>query len=218
MSKKNEEVQKFEERLKGFLSLDGDDVDSYAKSLVQADGKAHIKVDICHGGELYDPYSGGHDLSSGVFSYVESAAKYVRSTLPVSIDFLISPKEVSLEGDIVRQYHSNYRFDFDENQHEIKKSTFSIVRLYIVGILLLILTSVLTGFYHALDNSGQANLANYLDIASQVSSIASWVFIWDAVDKQAFERKALRRKAFRLAQLAAADVSFVVTPENEEKA
>jgi hypothetical protein len=48
----------------------------------------------------------------------------------------------------------------------------------------------------------------YFDIASQVTSIASWVFIWDAVDKQAFERRDLKKQSLRWAQLCGAEVNF----------
>ncbi|MFA6620656.1 MAG: hypothetical protein WCS90_05970, partial [Bacilli bacterium] len=55
------------------------------------------------------------------------------------------------------------------------------------------------------------------DIASQVTSIASWVFIWDAVDKQAFERRDLKKESLRWAQLCGAEINFV-TPQEKGKA
>jgi hypothetical protein len=205
--KKNQELLKFNERLNQLILAQDDFVDQYAASLMKEDERAHIEVDLAHGAEVFDPYSSGHDLSSSLFSYVESSAKYLRVSVPVSVDFLVDPAKGVDQTRIEKEFKGNYRFNFDEKRHEITKCNRSILRLYIFGILLIILTMVLTGLYHATSEG----YAMYFDIASQVTSIASWVFIWDAVDKQAFERPDLKKQSLRWAQLCGAEVNFVLT-------
>ena len=208
MAKKSPELLKFNERLKSLILAQDDFVEQYAKGLMGEDGKAHIEVDLCHGAEVYDPFSNGHDLDPSLYSYVESSAKYLRVSVPVSIDFLIDPAKVPDEAKISKEFKGNYRFEFDETRHEIAKCDRAILWLYFVGIILILITSLLTGLYHHFSDNSISG-AEYFDIASQITSIASWVFIWDAVDKQAFERKDLKKKSLRSAQLCGSDITFV---------
>ena len=124
-------------------------------------------------------------------------------------------KYLSAVAKIKKEFQGNYRFNFDEKRHEIAKCNHSILWLYIFGILLIVVTMVLTGFYHGTEQAGQA-YSMYFDIASQVTSIASWVFIWDAVDKQAFERRDLKKESLRWAQLCGAEINFVTPQEKSE--
>lgn len=214
--KKNQELLKFNKGLNQLILAQDDFVEQYAAGLMKEDGRAHIEVDLTHDVEVFDPYSSGHDLSSSLFSYVEASAKYLRFSIPVSIDFLVDPLRALDHARIKKEFQGNYRFNFDEKRHEIAKCNRSILWLYIFGILLIILTMVLTGFYHSTEATGQSyNM--YFDIASQVTSIASWVFIWDAVDKQAFERRDLKKESLRWAQLCGAEINFV-TPQEKGKA
>lgn len=208
MAKKSPELLKFNERLNDLTLAKDDFVEQYAKGLMREDGKAHIEVDLCHGAEVFDPFSNRHDLDPSLYSYVESSAKYLRVSVPLSVDFLIDPQKVGDEDRISKEFKGNYRFEFDENRHEIAKCNRAILWLYFVGIILILITSLLTGFYHHFSDQGITG-AEYFDIASQITSIASWVFIWDAVDKQAFEKKELSRKSLRAAQLCGAEINFV---------
>jgi hypothetical protein len=208
MAKKNPELIKFNERLNNLILAQDDFVEQYAKGLMKEDGKAHIEVDLCHGADVFDPFSNRHDLDPSLFAYVESSAKYLRVTVPVSIDFQIDPSKAADQERISKEFRGNYRFEFDETRHEIAKCNRAILWLYFVGIVLILITSLLTGFYHNFSDQGTSG-AEYFDIASQITSIASWVFIWDAVDKQAFEKKDLKRKSLRSAQLCGADITFV---------
>jgi len=214
--KKNQELLKFNKGLNQLILAQDDFVDQYAAGLMKEDKQAHIEVDLAHDVEVFDPYSSGHDLSSSLFSYVEASAKYLRVSVPVSVDFLLEPARHFDQAKIKKEFQGNYRFNFDEKRHEIAKCNHSILRLYIFGILLIIVTMVLTGFYHSTEAAGRA-YSMYFDIASQVTSIASWVFIWDAVDKQAFERRDLKKESLRWAQLCGAEINFV-TPQEKGKA
>jgi hypothetical protein len=216
--KKNQELLKFNERLNDLILAKDDFVDQYAAGLMKDDERAHIEVDLAHGAEIYDPYSSGHDLSRSLFASVESSVKYLRVSVPVSVDFLYDPHQSIDQTRIQREFKGNYRFAFDEKRHEIAKCNHSIIRLYIIGVLLIILTMVLTGLYHSTQSQAYSM---YFDITSQVTSIASWVFIWDAVDKQAFEKRDLKKESLRAAQLCGTEVHFVAvdaSPSNKEQA
>jgi uncharacterized membrane protein len=208
MAKKTDEVIKFNERLKELVASQDDFVENYAQSLMAADGKAHIAVDLCHGSLLFDPYSGGKELAPSLYEYVENVAKYLRVSVPLAIDFYVPADQAGLESAIQKEFRGNYRFTFDEKLHEIKKCDLHIMWMFVVGILLIFLTMALTFFYRKYSTSNN-DLAIWFDVMSQLTSIASWVFVWDGVDQMAFSRKELRHASLRAAQLAGADVHFV---------
>ncbi len=215
MSKKSDELAHANERVKALILSQDKFVETYAAELMKEDGRAHIEVDLRHGAEVYDAFSSGHDLSPALFSYVESSVKYLRVSTPISIDFLVDPSKTMDQEKISKEFKGNYRFDFDETRHEIFRCNHSIIWLYLVGVLLIVLTSLFTGFYHKFTAEGIYG-AEYFDIASQILSIASWVFIWDAVDKQAFEKRDLKKKLLRDAQLCDPNISFLASDTSGE--
>jgi len=52
-------------------------------------------------------------------------------------------------------------------------------------------------------------------VLNNVFSIVSWVFIWDAVDKWAFEERDVQREAIKMAQLALSNIRFLVEEEDQ---
>jgi hypothetical protein len=213
---KKEEKNKAKERLNELLLIKDDFVETYAAELMKEDGKAHIEVDLCHGAEVFDSFSSHRDLSPTLFAYVESSVKYLRVSVPLSIDFALDPAKSLDQERIKKEFKGNYRFDFDEARHEIFRCNRQIIWLYVVGIVFIALTSVFTGLSHQYSSTDPL-ASTYFDVASQVLSIASWVFIWDAVDKQAFEKRDLKKKLLRSAQLCASEITFI-TPDKGGKA
>jgi hypothetical protein len=207
----NHEKQKFKERLERLLAAERDEnfVGSYVDSLMKDDGKAHISVDLRRGNQVFETYSSHRDLASGIFSYVEGVAKYLKSSTEVAVDFIIAPEQVGLEDSIRKEFLGNYRFDYDEKRAEVTKIKWQSLILMIIGIFFLLGCSAL-GYFATKQNDG------FLNIMSQVVSIVSWVFIWAAVEKFYFDRTATNREALKAAQLADAAISFSVLPLTDE--
>jgi hypothetical protein len=194
----------FKERVKNLIHDHNDYVTEYVASLIGKDNKAHITLDLRHGNPIFETYSSGRDLSSSIFEYISNVAKYVPVTIPVSIDFIINPAEVPLENFIKRDVLTNYRFDFDDKRKQAKLTKAKGFAMMGIGVVFLLAYIVLVYFF----NMNPDNLL--LSILSNVISIVSWVFIWDAVDKWSFEQREYQKEALKVAQLCTADVNFIV--------
>jgi hypothetical protein len=203
--------QKFQERLKHLLNAnqDTDYVGQYVKGLQQEDGKAHITVDLRRGFPVFAPYSSKKDLSPEIFTYVEGVAKYLKVSQEVAVDFLILPEQSDIAENVKNEFYGNYRFELDEKREEVHKIKLQSLYLMIIGVFLLIVCSAF-GYFGITNNDGVMN------IVSQIVSIASWVFIWAAVEKFYFDRTETNKEALRSAQLADASLNFIVQPLEKE--
>lgn len=195
-------------KLKQLALLSGPYVENYSESLVKEDGRAHISVDLRHGNRIFETYSSRQDLAEDIYRYVEGAAKYTKITTPLTIDFLLPKDKESLETPIREQFISNYAFDFDETSHELKKCLWHALGMLSVGAALLLISITFS--------ATNASPDRWVEIVEEIVSIASWVFVWDAVDKYFFDRPALRKEALRKAQLAQAEIRFRLLAEEEE--
>lgn len=209
ISKKD--YQKFQERLKHLVAIDQDSdyVGQYVKGLEKTDGKAHIIVDLRRGFPVFEPYSSKNDLSPDIFAYVEGVAKYIKVSQELAVDFLINPDQTGLTDSVKNEFYSNYRFELDEKREEIHKIKLQSLYLMIIGVILLVTCSAF-GYFGITNNDGVMN------IVSQIVSIASWVFIWAAVEKFYFDRTAMNKEALKTAQLADASLNFIVQPLDKE--
>jgi hypothetical protein len=199
------------ENVKEVIGLGPNYVSSYVDSLMQEDGRAHILVDLRHGNPIFEPYSSQHDLSRGIFSYVEDVARYTKIVTPLSIDFVLSPDKVELEQTIINEFNGNYVFAVDESRGEVSRCLHHAVAMLIIGA---VLTSIYIGLNAAANAQGN-NTSETFDVIKEIVSISGWVFVWDAVDKFFFDRPALRKAMLRNVQLSKAKINFIVKSEDE---
>jgi hypothetical protein len=199
------------ENVKEVIGLGPNYVTRYVDSLMQEDGRAHISVDLRHGNPIFEAYSSQHDLSRGIFSYVEDVARYTKLMTPLSVDFIISPDKVDLEQTIVNEFNGNYVFAVDESRSDVSRCLHHAVVMLLVGV---ILTSIYIGL-NAAEVAQGGNASETYDVIKEIVSISGWVFVWDAVDKFFFDRPSLRRIMLRNVQLSRAKINFIVKNENE---
>lgn len=195
--------------IKLFQKNDDHLVEDYTASLIKSDDRAHIQVDLRHGNQIYETYSSHHDLCSPLYDYVQGVSKYVPVVIPLTIDFKITE---AMKGDAIqieRMFLTNFRFEFDEKKDEAKKIKRKGLVMMAVGIFFLIVDVV----FMSLQNLYPENIFYF--VLNNVFSIVSWVFIWDAVDKWAFEERDVQREAIKMAQLALSNIRFLVEEEDQ---
>jgi hypothetical protein len=198
-------TKEFKSRLKDLLQKkQGNFVEDYTLSLIEDDGKAHIKVDLRHGNQVFETYSSHRDLCNDIFEYIEGVARYIPLAIPIVIDFLIPPDYESLENKISSEFFTNYNFNFDEKRREAHSVHLKGWLMMGIGILFLLVYLV----FVVLEKTNSSNLFWFL--GDQIFSIVAWVFIWDATDKWAFEEWGYKRESLREAQLASASVVFTI--------
>ncbi len=135
----------------------------------EENGVSHIEINLSNG-NIYDEYSTDSELNPEIFEFVEKVFRLVKKKTNLEID-ITYPSEMSEEekDKIERLFKSHYAISIVKSGDEIKRHN-------IVSILLLIFGVLIYGAY---------GLLEYFKvdfIFRGVIEIASWVFIWEAVD------------------------------------
>jgi len=135
----------------------------------EENGVSHIEINLSNR-NIYDEYSTDSELNPAIFEFVEKVFRLVKRKANLEID-ITYPSEMSEEekDKIEKLFKSHYAISIVKSGEEIKKHN-------IVSILLLIFGVLIYGVY---------GLLEYFKvdfIFRGVIEIASWVFIWEAVD------------------------------------
>ena len=135
----------------------------------EENGVSHIEINLSNG-NIYDEYSTDSELNPEIFDFVEKVFRLVKKKANLEID-ITYPSEMSEEekDKIEKLFKSHYAISIVKSDEEIKKHN-------IVSILLLIFGVLIYGAYGLLEYFK-------VDFVFQgIIEIASWVFIWEAVD------------------------------------
>ncbi len=188
----------------------------YASGAVPGGEEPHIRVDLRHSKQIFEPFSSHRSLNPEIFAYVQSLAQYTSLAHHLTIEFHLAHPEAELEKRIMTEFVGNYSFDFDQKQRIVKRENRLIWIFLGIGIVILGLYGLLSSFQIGAVNNPPAS--GGFSVGGQILSIASWVFIWEAFDRILFDRPEERRAALRAGQLAKADVKFVYDPPVSKKA
>ena len=170
----------------------------YENSLVEDDGKAYINVDLTKVDSPFSVYSYDTRVDSEIYAYIDSAAFYLRTAVPVVINFDDGGRySETLKEKIRKAVIRHYALEFEDRIHEHKRRImFGLVAL-IFGLLFLG-TSIVLNFF----------LEDKIRIFLELITILSWVFIWQSIDIFFFAGHERRVDIYNSAQLAVAEVKF----------
>ena len=170
----------------------------YENSLVEEDGKAYINVDLTKVDSPFSVYSYDTRVDSEIYAYIDSAAFYLRTAVPVVINFDDGGRySETLKEKIRKAVIRHYALEFEDRIHEHKRRImFGLVAL-IFGLLFLG-TSIVLNFF----------LEDKIRIFLELITILSWVFIWQSIDIFFFAGHERRVDIYNSAQLAVAEVKF----------
>ena len=170
----------------------------YENMLVEDDGKAYINVDLTKVDSPFSIYSYDTRVDSEIYAYIDSAAFYLRASVPVVINFDDGGRySEELKEKIKRAVIRHYALEFEDRIHEHKRRIAFGWVAFIIGLLFLG-TSILLNFF----------LEDKIRIFLEIITILSWVFIWQSVDIFLFAGHERRVDIYNSAQLAVAEVSF----------
>lgn len=181
----------------------------YMSGTTADDQKPYITVDLRHGNPIFQPYSSRRSLSPDLIAYVESVVQYIPLKSHLVINFLLSKDDSELKKRIKAEFIGYFSFDFDRKRLERKRDDHLVFFFFLAGIVLLTAYGALSAYASSLSVS-EATLSNWLTIWGQILSIASWVFLWEAFDRLFFNKSEETRETLRAAQLANAEINFVV--------
>lgn len=178
----------------------------YEEALVEDDGKAYINVDLTKVETPFSLYSYNRRVDPEIYAYIDSAAFYLRASVPVVINFDDGGRySDELKDKIKRAVIRHYALEFEDRMHEHKRRIgFGFIALF-VGLIFLV-TTVLLNFF----------LNDDIRVFLELITILSWVFIWQSIDIFFFAGHERRVDIYNSAQLAVAEVRFGA-PEHNKK-
>ena len=135
----------------------------------EGNGVSHIEINLSNG-NIYDEYSTDSELNPTVFEFVDKVFRLVKKKADLEIDITFPSAMKDEEKDkIEKLFKSHYAINIVKSNEEIKRHN-------IVSIILLFFGIIVYGAYGLLEYFK-------MDFIFQgVIEIASWVFIWEAVD------------------------------------
>lgn len=156
-----------------------------------------INVKVKHEEEIYSGYNYDRNevlnpaLSDFLVEKAESLHK--RSKLRIKIFFDFSLEEHELFSAI----KNKFKGEFESYERKLKQTAIFSLVVLILGILFLGIFVLEEMFFHNV-------------VLSIILEIASWVFIWEAVDSFFLERMTLKEKWRQMARLYDAEIEVVV--------
>lgn len=135
----------------------------------EENGVSHIEINLSNG-NIYDEYSTDSELNLTIFEFVDKVFCLVKKKADLEIDITYPSTMKDEEKEkIEKLFKSHYAINIVKSNEEIKRHN-------IVSIILLIFGIIVYGAYGLLEYFK-------MDFIFQgVIEIASWVFIWEAVD------------------------------------
>ena len=135
----------------------------------EENGVSHIEINLSNG-NIYDEYSTDSELNPTIFEFVDKVFRLVKKKADLEIDITFPSTMKDEEKDkIEKLFKSHYAINIVKSNEKIKRHN-------IVSIILLFFGIIVYGAYGLLEYFK-------MDFIFQgVIEIASWVFIWEAVD------------------------------------
>ena len=169
----------------------------YEDSLVEDDGKAYINVDLTKVETPFSVYSYNRRVDPEIYAYIDSAAFYLRASVPVVINFDDGGRySDELKEKIRKAVIRHYALEFEDRMHEHRRRIAFGIIAFIFGLLFLTTTILLNIFVDS------------MNIFFEIITILSWVFIWQSMDIFFFAGHERRIDIYNSAQLAVAEVKF----------
>ena len=135
----------------------------------EENGVSHIEINLSNG-NIYDEYSTDSELNPTIFEFVDKVFRLVKKKADLEIDITFPSAMKDEEKDkIGKLFKSHYAINIVKSNEEIKRHN-------IVSIILLFFGIIVYGAY------GLLEFFKMDFIFQGVIEIASWVFIWEAVD------------------------------------
>lgn len=170
----------------------------YEDSLVEDDGKAYINVDLTKVDTPFSIYSYDKRVDSEIYAYIDSAAFFLRASVPVVINFDDGGRySDELKDKIKKAVIRHYALEFEDRMHEHHRRLAFGWLSFFIGLIFLGL-SVTLNFL----------LEDKVRIFLEIITILSWVFVWQSVDIFFFSGHERRVDIYNSAQLAVAEVRF----------
>lgn len=114
---KSEEAKDLAKRFHRLSRSKTDWVKEHSDSMVESDGRAHVKVDLRKTTAL-NLYSGGTRIHPDILEFIEDEAIYTEVEKPLSIDFYVEEKDAKFDKLLAKEVKNHYLFKFSETKKQ----------------------------------------------------------------------------------------------------
>ena len=162
--------------------------DNFLKNYYETDTDAYIVVTVTKE-NIYDQYSKNSLINNDFFDYLDELYKFANKSKKLNIVFDFDESFSEQEKDnVISLVKVNYSLRYYEKRTKMKS-------LAIISLILLLIGCIILATYATLEHFQ----VNY--IVSEVISIFSWVFIWEAADLYFFARRELKIACLKINDL-----------------
>lgn len=169
--------------------------EEYTNSLIKEDNRAHIEMDIFDKDDIFSNYN-VNELDPAFLEYIDSKVRFIKKESPISIDIKCD-NLTDDEKDLIRKnLHNSYALKFESERKKIKNNRKISAVLFFFGLLVMCVYITISHF-------------SKIAVLSEVISIISWVFIWEAVDLFFFQTSISNFKSLLSYRLFSAEINYV---------
>lgn len=164
--------------------------------IVDSDGDAIISVKAIGGEKLFSSYNfdGNEKLNSELSEFIYDKAKFTKAKQDIRIKIYTS-EDVEPE-EVQNAIRNNYKKDYIEFKNKHKRNLIFSAIMFIFGLFGMSLLFLMHKFFYNV----------YFDV---VMEIATWVFIWEAIDSFFLRRASMRHNGLILLKLYAAEIDVI---------
>jgi len=190
-------------QLKQMEEKRGTVIDYINSEYVDESGRAVVDVDLVDDDNLFSPYSNKKMLNPEILDYIDSVVDPIPPNIPVTINFIVDESSTLDQNAIRAGFKRYYWLSYKEKKREMIRMTILSVILFLVGVGILALYYIL-----------REGLNDFF--ASEIVLIASWVFIWEGVNRFFLGRREKVIDMINEGQMAVAQVTFTYVKKTKK--
>ncbi len=164
--------------------------------LTDSDGDAIISVKATTQEQIYSSYNfdGNEKLNPELSAYIFDKAKFTRPSQDIRIK--VYTEEGVDENEVKNAIHNNFKKDYIELKNKSRRNLIFSAIMLIVGLLGMSLLLLMHQYFYNV----------YLEV---VIEIATWVFIWEAIDSHFLRRLTLKHDKLILLKLYSSEIDVI---------
>lgn len=161
-----------------------------------SDDRAIISIKAEEDEQIFSTYNydSNEKLNAELDEFIWDKARFVPMAKDIKIKLYTNTK--TDEQEVVDAIKNNYKKEYIETRNELKRNAIFSLIMLLLGLAFMSLLLLMHVYFYNV----------YLEI---VVEIATWVFIWEAVDSFFLQRAELKRKRITLLKLYTAEMEII---------
>ena len=191
-----EQLRKMEEK-RGTIN------DFINSEYIDESGNAIVDVDLVDDDNLFSPYSNKKMLNPEILNYIDSVVDPIPAYIPVIINFIVDENSTLNQSEIRAGFKRYYWLSYKAKAKSLRRLTILSLILFLIGV------GIFSLYYAVKSMVGDF-------FASEIVLIASWVFVWEGVNRFFLGRHEKRMDMINEGKMAVAMVTFTYVKKQKK--